>query len=74
MKVITRAVIDKLTFSKDEIMAFKNLRSVINICCNAYSDDCECGSCPFANHCCGGSWLDAFLTNIINNFEDEDEA
>ena len=72
MKVITRAVIDKVTFSKDEIKAFKNLRDVINICCNAYSDDYECGSCPFANHCCGDVETWDFLTNIINNFGDGD--
>lgn len=71
MKVVTREVIDKVTFSKEEINAFENLRNIIRECCNAYSDDC--GNCPFADNDCGGFDSCDFLSNIINYFKDEDE-
>lgn len=71
MKVITREVIDKVTFSKDEIMAFRNLRDAMRKCCDTYSYDC--GECPFADHDCGGLATCDFLNDIINDFRDEDE-
>lgn len=70
MKVITREIVDKVTFSRDEMKAFKNLRDVVYRCCDNYVDDCE--ECPFSDHCCGREMCD-FLNYIINYCEDEDE-
>ncbi len=67
MKVIT-----SITFSKEEIKAFENLRTVLYKCCEAYSDDYDCGQCPFKGRC-GGMEVEDFLTNIIQHYGDKDE-
>lgn len=71
MKVISREIIDKVTFSKDEMMAFKNLRDVMRTCCDTYSNDC--GDCPFAGHYCSGLETCDFLDNIIEDFEEDED-
>ena len=71
MKVVTREIIDKVIFSKEEIKAFKNLRDVMRECCDTYKDDC--GECPFADHYCTGLETCDFLNYIIKDFEEEDE-
>lgn len=73
MKVITREVIDKITFSRDEMEALKNLRNAIRICCDDYSDSCSCDGCPFSDCCCGGMEIRSFLNYIINSFGEENE-
>ena len=70
MKVVTREIVDKVIFSKNEMKAFKNLRDVVYRCCDNYADSCE--ECPFYEHCCGREMCD-FLNYIINYCEDEDE-
>jgi hypothetical protein len=71
MKVVTREIVESVTFSKNEIEAFKNLRDVMRECCDTHEDDC--GECPFADHRCTGLETCDFLSNIINYFGDEDE-
>jgi len=68
MKVITN-----ITFSKEEIKAFDNLRTVLYKCCEAYSDDYDCGQCPFTDRCCGGMEVEDFLTYIIKHYGDKSE-
>lgn len=72
MKVVTREIVDKVTFSEDEMRAFKNLRDVIFKCCDGYADSYSCKECPFDEYCCGREMGD-FLNYIINYCEDEDE-
>lgn len=71
MKITTREIVENITFSKEEIKAFENLRDAVHECCDGYVEDCE--RCPLSDFCPGRSEICDFLNYIINYCDDEDE-
>ena len=45
MKLITKEIIDKVLFSKDEVKAFDSLINAMHRCCEVFHGNCE--NCPF---------------------------
>ena len=63
MLVNRKTIVTNVTFTKEEIDTFKNLKTVISECCNSFS---ECSTfCPLHDWCCGYS----DIIEELDNFE-----
>lgn len=63
MLVNRKTVVTNVTFTKEEVETFKNLKTVISECCDSFS---ECSTfCPLHDWCC----ISSDAVNELDNFE-----
>lgn len=68
MLIERKTVVTNVTFTKEEIKIFKNLKKIISECCDSLSD---CSTlCPFYGWCCVTSDVIKELDNFENLEED----